>query len=232
MLFRNKVTLEKPRQFTLRTVVLSIIAVGLACRIASKRYEITCYKTMMDHAHFSYTPRSLAPQPKWREWLFGDDAFHYAGCIYADEYKITDKALSLLAELKELKTLGLRNTNIRGTGLAFLSDLPLLEHLDLSGTPITDNGLSYIGELTRLRDLELSGTGITNDGLGNLTKLSHLKSLTLAETKINDAGLSHLRVLLDLEYLDLTATDITANGVDDLRKHIPKCIIFNSLGSD
>ena len=73
--------------------------------------------------------------------------------IVFDEHEITDtSALTDLANLTQLKTLGIPNNGL--SDLGFLKGLTQLEHLDLQSNKITD--LSPLAKLTKLKYIDLS----------------------------------------------------------------------------
>ena len=73
--------------------------------------------------------------------------------IVFDEHEITDtSALTDLAKLTQLKTLGIPNNGL--SDLGFLKGLTQLEHLDLQSNKITD--LSPLAKLTKLKYIDLS----------------------------------------------------------------------------
>lgn len=73
--------------------------------------------------------------------------------IVFDEHEITDtSALTDLAKLTQLKTLGIPNNGL--SDLGFLKSLTQLEHLDLQSNKITD--LSPLAKLTKLKYIDLS----------------------------------------------------------------------------
>jgi hypothetical protein len=82
--------------------------------------------------------------------------------------RISDKGLSYLTSLRNLKDLNLNDTKITNRGLAFLKGMTKLEKLDLSNTGISDHGLKYLRGLKRLKILTLYGTKVTNTGLMKL----------------------------------------------------------------
>lgn len=79
--------------------------------------------------------------------------------------KITDAALSQVAQLKNLQKLHLEQTAVTDAGLKQLTALPYLEYLNLYGTKITDTGLKQLAGIKSLRTVYIWQTGVTEKGL-------------------------------------------------------------------
>ena len=73
-----------------------------------------------------------------------------------------------LAQLKNLRSLDLEETETRDPALRHIGQLRNLTWLNLGGTPVTDNGLEHLSELTNLKFLELRGTKVTDEGTKRL----------------------------------------------------------------
>ena len=129
----------------------------------------------------------------------------------------TDSDLKHLADLKDLRQLGLARTSITDAGLEHLKGLTELETLNLQATNITDVGLTHVKNLIGLRDLNLGGTQITDAGLQQLRALTKLEVLNLVQTRITGAGLAHLKGLTGLHDLWLTNTRVTDAGLEHLK---------------
>ena len=106
---------------------------------------------------------------------------------------ITDAGLAQLANLVNLRKLGLRGAEITDAGLAHLAGLENLEALDLEITPIGDAGLIHLKGLKLLHTLWLSGTNVTDAGLVHLEALPNVERLILNSTRVTGAGLERLR---------------------------------------
>jgi Leucine-rich repeat (LRR) protein len=77
--------------------------------------------------------------------------------------KIGDRSISRLAELKNLKGLRLSSA-VTNDALPIVAQLRQLETLDLSGDRIDDAGLVHLAGMTNLRLLDLQTTAVTTDG--------------------------------------------------------------------
>ncbi|MHB1033935.1 MAG: leucine-rich repeat domain-containing protein [Pirellulales bacterium] len=130
--------------------------------------------------------------------------------------KVTDKGLSYLKGLPQLKSLFLGRTKITDAGLVHLAGLAQLKELDLYGTEVSSAGLVHLGALPQLQSLNLMGTKVTDAGLAHLTGLAHLEDLDLCATKVTDAGLVHLGHLPRLRSLQMDG-GITDSGLSSLK---------------
>jgi Leucine-rich repeat (LRR) protein len=129
---------------------------------------------------------------------------------------ITDEALKHLVGIKELKSLDLTGTGVKGPGLKHLAALPNLEMLTLRFTPLTDASCKELASLQPLHILDLSGTAITGTGIKELAALPKLTHLLLSNTALEDVGLKDIARLKSLTHLFLDSTRITDAGVAEL----------------
>lgn len=83
---------------------------------------------------------------------------------------VTDKDLSDLTDLRNLRKLNLDFTRITGDGLKALTKLPHLQSLSLSGTQIKAADLDQLTNIKDLHKLYLWKTGITGDALADLRR--------------------------------------------------------------
>jgi hypothetical protein len=121
---------------------------------------------------------------------------------------LTDKGLTHLAKLTNLKLLDLRNEGFTET--------------EPAGPRITDAGLVHLAGLTKLTYLNLQGQKITDAGLESLKGLKVLRFLALSFSDITDEGLKHLEGLAQLRELHLYNTLVTSEGRVTLRTKLPK----------
>ena len=86
------------------------------------------------------------------------------------------------------------------------------------GSPrgITDAGLKHLKGVTDLTTLDLLDTQVTDSGLKNLAGLKHLEWLILENTKVTGAGLVHLKGMTNLVDLNLASTGVTDAGLGHL----------------
>jgi Leucine-rich repeat (LRR) protein len=133
---------------------------------------------------------------------------------------LTDKDLLVIGQLSKLETLtsdSLRN--VTEDGIQELQSLSNLQSLCLGYCPgISDKTLDGIGRLPNLKTLKLAACDITNSGLHALTKSSRLQELHLHScTLITDAGLEALQKS-PLQKLTLSFSNIKNEGLSHLKQ--------------
>ena len=116
------------------------------------------------------------------------------------------------------ETLTLAPTATNGE-LRDVANLSQLETLTLADTQITDEGLALLKPCLGLRQLQLNGTQISDAGLIHLAGLKKLEELNVSFTRITAAGLDHLRALTRLRQLTFNGTPITLPEVGRLFVH-------------
>ncbi len=149
-----------------------------------------------------------------------DDLAHLAGMTKLKQFhvylgaQITDRGLSHLAKMRQMKSLWLINTQI--TTLEPIRGMTQLKQLNLHGAPITDEGLKPLADFTGLQWLSLGGSKVTDAGITHFSTLSNLVMLDLNRTAVGDAG---VRLLFDLPRilsLNLHGTHVTDAGLAEL----------------
>jgi beta-lactamase regulating signal transducer with metallopeptidase domain/Leucine-rich repeat (LRR) protein len=130
----------------------------------------------------------------------------------------TDSDVSRLADLTELRHLGLGGNPITDAGLMPLKGMTRLESLRLFWSPqVTDAGLVHLRSLSGLRSLDLRSPKLTDAGLVQLLDaLPGLQELALWEPLITEKGLQHLQSLPGLRTLALSNIPITNAGLQHL----------------
>lgn len=129
--------------------------------------------------------------------------------------------LHLLAPLRRLRRLDLKEIAVTDSGLDQLQGLADLEDLNLSWTRITDTGLMQLRRFQHLRTLKLASTEIGDAGLLALVSLDRLETLDLSGTKVTDAGLQYLGELTSLRHVYLWRSKVTPEGVKSLKRILP-----------
>lgn len=145
-------------------------------------------------------------------------------------YEVTDAGLAHLRTLRDLTTLYLYRTGVRGSGLAHLMDLPKLEAISLDYTELQDSGTKHLGNMSSLKWAALSNTRLTDASMPDIARASALETLTLRNTEITDDGLKHLEQLHHLGSLDVSGTKVTADGVADFKQALPNCRVIVTFG--
>jgi hypothetical protein len=129
---------------------------------------------------------------------------------------VSDKDLSILRDLPNLRHLNLDHAAVTDKGMKEIARVPSIVILSLTDTRLTDAGLAELKTLTGLEDLRLDSVGITDAGLAHLQAFPRLRKLSLYQTPVNDAGLTNLRALYFLEWLSLDKTAVTDDGLRHL----------------
>jgi hypothetical protein len=138
--------------------------------------------------------------PRWLVNAIGIDYFAHASLVVFDR-PCSDKDLSHVGRLSELRV------------------------LFLDASEVTDGGLAHLDRLVKLRQLLIGSAHVTDAGLVHLKRLSNLSVLTLIDTQVTDAGLAHLKELPNLSHLDLVRSQATFGGVRELRRALPRLTI-------
>ena len=71
-----------------------------------------------------------------------------------------------------------------------------------------------------------SCANLTSEGLQHLTRLPILRQLNLTSTPIDDGAVKYLKQMSCLRILWLNGTKVSASGIEELRRALPKCVIF------
>jgi len=79
--------------------------------------------------------------------------------------QVTDKGLSILAEMKNIRRIDIRNTNATDHLLATFKSLDQLEYLNLVGTAITDNGIVELTTMKSIKKIYCWNTKVTVSGI-------------------------------------------------------------------
>jgi hypothetical protein len=139
---------------------------------------------------------------------------------------ITDKGMSYVSRMRNLKKLELYDTQLGDQSLEILSKLANLQELNIHSTQITDDGLRFLRGFTELVSLDLGGSSpVTDDGLKYLEPLRKLEWLQLSESQFSDYAFVHLRHLTQLDHLFIGWSTITGLGF----KHLSKLSRLESL---
>lgn len=136
---------------------------------------------------------------------------------------VTDKVLEDLEKGNLLQFTSFASSAVKRTREYKVEDC---QRLILSDSPLTDKGIKQVVAFKNVLILDLSNTGITDEGLKQLTKLENVSDLNLQGTKITDAGLKSLAEMKSLKRLELGKTKVTSEGVAELKKALPKCLIY------
>lgn len=131
-------------------------------------------------------------------------------------YGVTDRDLTRLGGLRNLRLLDLSGNPVGDAGLAAIAGMEKLKWLFLYDTKITSAGLARLAGMIQLRSLALGGCEITDEGLEFLEQLPALEALDLRKTKVTDAGMRRLAGLKSLKAIWLEETQVTDDGLAPL----------------
>lgn len=126
--------------------------------------------------------------------------------------QISDRGVSLLAPLTQLRGLALRKSQVCGPGLAELACTPLA-WLDLGETPLSDRGVLALRRFSSLEGLSVRRTAITDNAAETISLLPKLRRLDVSDVAIGDRFLESLRFAGTLEWLSISSTKITDEGL-------------------
>jgi hypothetical protein len=84
--------------------------------------------------------------------------------------QITDAVLKDLADLKDLRSLNLLQTQVTAEGMKELKRFKQLRRINFCGTRVTDAGLRELKECCRLEAVYLYGSRVTDAGLDDLSQ--------------------------------------------------------------
>lgn len=87
-------------------------------------------------------------------------------------------------------------------------------------------GDAFFDEVIRVK---LDNTYVSDADLVHLKGFRELWEVSLNNTPIGDAGLQHLSGLRNLKILKLYKTKVTDDGVEELRKSLPKLLVFYTI---
>jgi hypothetical protein len=108
-----------------------------------------------------------------------------------DRTSVTDAGVRALANLPNLTTLKLSETEVTGKAFDEPWAAPIRE-LDLSRTKISSDNVAYLVNLTELNQLNLSFTDISNEALVDVARIDAIRSLDVRHTHVSEGGLAVL----------------------------------------
>ncbi|HEV7620382.1 MAG TPA: c-type cytochrome domain-containing protein [Flavisolibacter sp.] len=115
----------------------------------------------------------------------------------------SDQDMQLLLPVKkQLLWLKIGNTKITDKALSVIAQCKNIMQLDLTNTKISDKGLQALKALDSLQMLTLVNTSISSTGLSNLTNQKKLQTIYLYHTSVKHDDLSKLHILFPKTVLD------------------------------
>lgn len=235
------------RQFSLRTMILLVTIVSIACSFvtarmrAAKRQEaavkaikeaggLVTYDYFLDNRPHG-KKGAQPPGPEWLRDRLGIDFFARVVEVRLHRFgqeKVVAKHLTAMPRLRLLNLRGV--ANLSDSDLARIGQLQHLEQLQLSSPKISDVLLSRISHPKRMKILVLEDTRITDVGAERLRAFSNLEELGLAGSRITDAALVNLTSMKKLRILRIEGTAITNSGLEHLA-HLDKLEYVGLFGS-
>jgi hypothetical protein len=197
-------------QFSLRTllVVMTLASCFLGWLTYERntvRKRAVAIATIQELGGIVKFDRAQPFRPHWLRPLLGDNSPGEVVEVNMQAAKIRDADLAHVARMTKLKQLYLYNSPITNRGMTHLAGLKELKGLRLDGTQVTDAGLVHLADLQKLEHLDLYNTQVTNDGLTHLAGLQKLRGLRVNKTRVTDQGVHKLKKSLPSVYVFLGA---------------------------
>jgi len=136
-----------------------------------------------------------------------------------------DKEIPMLLPLKEqLIELKLGGASITDSALLVISQFKNLMRLQLDHTKITDKGLANLRALEDLRYLNLVGTAVTEKGIMQLKDLKNLRSIYLYQTGVKKSEWKDLKKVFPKTLIDSGGYTVPFLPTDTTEVKPPKTI--------
>ena len=134
-----------------------------------------------------------------------------------------DKEVQLLSPLKEqLIELKLGSARITDSALQVIAEFKNLMRLQLDYTKITDKGLTKLASLENLQYLNLVGTGVTEKGVLQLKDLKNLRSIYLYQTGVKKSEWADLKKAFPKALIDSGGYTVPFLPTDTIEVKPPK----------
>lgn len=155
-----------------------------------------------------------------------DDLYHLIGLTELTIESAPGDELTILTELKELKTLTIKDTVISEKDMEMLGTMPCLESLTLNKCGLsTVNGLDYAKMLTYL---DLTGNAVVD--ITPIAGLSELETLLLNENSLS--ALPDLSAMTKLQTLEISNNVLTSlSGIENCNALLSLDVSGNRLTS-
>jgi uncharacterized membrane protein len=150
---------------------------------------------------------------------------NYISANFVTVTKPGDKEVQLLLPLKEqLIELKLGGASITDSALLVISQFKNLMRLQLDHTKITDKGLANLKVLENLRYLNLVGTAVTEKGVLQLKDLKNLRSIYLYQTGVKKSEWKDLKKAFPKTLIDSGGYTVPFLPTDTIEVKPPKTI--------
>jgi hypothetical protein len=131
----------------------------------------------------------------------------------------TDEGLRHIGKMSKLEELYIRDARaVTDKGVSHLSNLAQLKHISISFSNLTNDSLVLLSGLPSIEEVDLQGNHFSDEGLARLNGKDRLKTLCIGigAVQITDAGVAHLRCFNKLEMLELQQSRVTGHGLVQL----------------
>jgi mono/diheme cytochrome c family protein len=148
---------------------------------------------------------------------------NYISANFVTATNFGDREMQLLLPLKEqIVELKLGNTSITDSALRVISQFKNLMRLQLDHTKITDKGLINLKTLQSLRYLNLVGTPVTAQGVMQLKNLKNLQSIYLYQTAVKRSDWNDLKKTFPKTLIDSGGYSVPFFATDTIEVKPPK----------
>ena len=107
--------------------------------------------------------------------------------------RLEGDGLSYLKDLPALTRIQI-DSHVTDKAVSRLEDLRQLRYLSICSRSMTDHGLASVAKLYNLRHLTIRKAGITDEGLAHLDFLGTLEVLEFVDTRVTEAGVREFRL--------------------------------------
>jgi hypothetical protein len=155
-------------------------------------YE-SCPEVLQALPHMPHIQYAILSRPKDEDVAFLKQCRRLWAIDLSDSRStVTDKCLTYLTDMPDLRRLAIRSPTLKGGGFRHLKFLDNLADVTVCA-PISDEGLAAISALPNLTILRLAGADVTDEGLKYLARRRTLQLLEINGAKrITDAGILQL----------------------------------------
>lgn len=158
--------------------------------------------------------------PAWLKRIAGED-FHsfldrstIVGVNMSGE-KIDDQSLSSLVGLTDVRYLTLEDSRVTEKGLEIVAQLKTLRMLNVRNTLLRD--FSRLEALQELETLLVDFGKVRDEQFVTLTRIPHLRQLSASRTQMSDAGVAEISKSKSIEELNISYATLGEHGLAPLQ---------------
>lgn len=134
--------------------------------------------------------------------------------LQLDRAELDDAGLARLASLRDLESIVISHTQVRGTTFSTLCSLKKLTHLDIGSNDIKGEALPALACLKRLQFLSIGRCHLRNPHLAFIAELPELKQLELFDNALlSDTCMKYVSHLKKLKTIKIDGTHISQKGL-------------------